>query len=158
MQVRDISVVRFEIDETNITGQGNEEASLQEVEVEVLPPVDINDKRKVEIYKGITEIDEKLSVISSRVEELNSEIDSLTNHADGLDYTVSVISGIISGIIDSLFVRETEIDKDKIQKLLEKKYHTANDSWYKHKDADGHWISSAMYHRLYDLAHHPLQA
>ena len=63
-----------------------------------------------------------------------------------------ILIGIISGIVDSLFVGETEIDKDKIQELLENKYHTANDSGYKHKDADGHWTSSAMYHRLDDLA------
>lgn len=155
MLTNDNSVIKFELDEVNISEQGEEEVSIQEVEVEVLPLVDINDKRKIEIYNGISEIDEKLSVISSRIEELNSDIDSLTNHADGLDYAVSVISGIISGVIDSLFVGETEIDKEKIQELLEKKYHTANDSGYKHKDADGHWTSSAMYHRLDDLAHHP---
>lgn len=155
MNTKENSVVRFLMDEINITEQGNEETLKQAVEVEILPPVDITDKRKLEIYNGISEIDKKLSVISERVEELNSEIDSLTNHADGLDYAVSVISGIISGIVDSLFVGETEIDKDKIQELLENKYHTANDSGYKHEDADGHWTSSAMYHRLDDLAHHP---
>ena len=155
MNTKENSVVRFVMDETNITEQGNEETLKQTVELEILPPVDITDKRKLEVYNGISEIDKKLSVISERVEKLNSEIDSLTNHADGLDYAASVISGIISGIVDSLFVGETEIDKDKIQELLENKYHTANDSGYKHKDADGHWTSSAMYHRLDDLAHHP---
>lgn len=155
MRTKDNPVVRFVIDETNITERGKEEILKQAVEVEVLPPVDIADKRKLEIYNGISEIDKKLSIISERVEKLNSEIDSLTNHADGLDYAVSVISGIISGIVDSLFVGETEINKDKIQELLEKKYHTANDSGYKHKDVDGRWTSSAMYHRLDDLAHHP---
>ncbi len=156
-QTKEATVAKFLINEAGVCDLDNvnEETSLQEVEVEILPPVDLSDKRKVEIYKGISEIDEKLNIISSRVEELNSEIDSLTNHADGLDYAVSVISGIISGIIDSLFVGETEIDKDKIQELLEKKYHTANDSGYKHKNADGNWTSSAMYHRLDDLAHHP---
>lgn len=141
-------------DEEQISFNDNDIQS-QKVVVEILPPIDINDKRKVEIYRGITKVDERLNKISERVEELNSEIDSLTNHADGLDYAVAVISGIISGLIDSFFVGETEIDKDKIQELLEKKYHTANDSGYKHKDSDEHWTSSAMYHRLDDLAHHP---
>ena len=155
MQAGKDLIVRFEIDDADITEQGNGDALPQIVDVEVLPPIDITDKRKVEIYKGITEANERLSLISERVEELNSEIDCLTNHADGLDYAVSVISGIISGIVDSLFVGETEIDKDKIQKFLEDKYHTANDSGYKHKGDDGHWTSSATYHRLDDLAHHP---
>lgn len=155
MNNTDNTVVRIEINETNLAEYDIEEASIQAVELEILPPVDVSDKRKVEIYERITEIDEKLSVISARVEELNSEIDSLTNHADGIDYAVSVISGVIAGIVDSLFVGETEIDKDKIQKLLAEKYHTANDSGYTHKDADGKWISSPLYHRLDDLAHHP---
>ena len=110
MNTKENSVVRFVMDETNITEQGNEETLKQTVEVEILPPVDITDKRKLEVYNGISEIDKKLSVISERVEKLNSEIDSLTNHADGLDYAASVISRIISGIVDSLFVGETEID------------------------------------------------
>lgn len=150
---------RLEIDDTAYSDKietiSSSTTDLQAIEFELLPPVDIGDKRKVEIYNEITEIDDRLEVINARVGELNSEIDSLTNHADGLDYAVAVVSGIISGLIDSFFVGETEIDKDKIQKFLEGKYHTANDSGYKHKDADGHWTSSAMYHRLDDLAHHP---
>lgn len=80
MQVKENPMVKFEIEETNVTEQGKEESSLQTVEVEILSPVDFNDKRKIEIYRGLSELDEKLSVISARVEELNSEIDSLTNH------------------------------------------------------------------------------
>lgn len=158
MQEKENSLIRFEIDETNFISENFEEnisSEPQKVEFEILSPIDFANEREVEIYKGLSSIDERLDIITSRVDELNSEIDSLTNHADGLDYAVSVISGIISGIIDSLFVGEIEMDKDKIQELLEKKYHTANDSGYKHKDTDGHWTSSPMYHRLDDLAHHP---
>ena len=111
MNTKENSVVRFLMDEINITEQGNEETLKQAVEVEILPPVDITDKRKLEIYNCISEIDKKLSVISERVEELNSEIDSLTNHADGIDYTVAVASGIIAGIIDSVWVGEFSIDR-----------------------------------------------
>jgi len=156
MMTKEMPILKLDIDETAFEEVNEiQEQSLQTVEFEVLPPVDISDTRKLEIYKGLADIDERLDFISARVAELNSEIDTLTNHADGLDYAVAVISGIISGLVDSFFVGETEIDKEKIQELLEKKYHTANDSGYKHKDADGHWTSSAMYHRLDDLAHHP---
>lgn len=78
----------------------------QEIEVELLPPVDLTDTREVEIYNAISEIDERIAVISGNIEKLNSEIDSLTNHADGLDYTISVASGILTGLIDSFFVGE----------------------------------------------------
>lgn len=161
MQIEDKALFKLEIDENelmNIDGEmtdGTSSTAIQTIEFEILPPVDLNDKRRMRIYKEITDIDEKIKIINTRVEELNSEIDSLTNHADGMDYAFSAISGIIAGLMDSFFVGETNIDKEEIEKMLVKKYHTANDSGYMHKDDDGHWTSSAMYHRLDDLAHHP---
>ena len=87
MQAEKNPIIKFEIDESGFSEFAeNEEFSSQAIEVEILPPVDINDPKKVEIYHGIDEIDKRLSVISARVDELNSEIDSLTNHADGIDY------------------------------------------------------------------------
>ena len=163
MQIEDKTLFKLEIDENalmNIDGEitdGVSSTVIQTIEFEILPPVDLNDKRRVKIYKEITDIDEKINIINTRVEELNSEIDSLTNHADGLDYATSAVSGIIAGLVDSFFVGETVIDKEKIQKMLEEKYHTANDSGYRHKQKgdDKHQIDSPMYHRLDDLAHHP---
>lgn len=130
-----------------------------EIEYEVLPITDTEiDSRKCENNLQIENIDARLADIDEKIEKLNVDINKLTNHADGLDYTIAVASGVLTGLIDSFFVGETEIDQKKIQEMLEKKYHTANDSAYKHKDKDGHWTSSAMYHRLDDLAHHPTLA
>ena len=129
-----------------------------QVTFEVVPPVDISEltvERRKAIVDGLEDTEKQLKLVQDKISELNSEIDKLTCHADEIDYAVAVISGVIAGMIDSFFVGETDIDKDKIQEVLEKKYHTANDSAYKHKDKDGHWTSSAMYHRLDDLAHHP---
>lgn len=129
-----------------------------QVSFEVVPPVDMSEltvERRKAIIDGLEDTDKQLKLVQDKINELNSEIDKLTCHADEIDYAVGVISGVIAGMIDSFFVGETDIDKDKIQGVLEKKYHTANDSAYKHKDKDGHWTSSAMYHRLDDLAHHP---
>lgn len=152
MLTKDNSVIRLEME---AVPEEEEKAIKQMVEVEILPPVDVHDKSKIEIYNGLSDIDERLSVISARVDELNQEIDSLTNRADGIDYAVAVASGIIAGLIDSFLVGETEVDQEKIQKELEKKYHVANDSAYMHKKEDGNSVSSALYHRLDDLAHHP---
>lgn len=128
-----------------------------QIEYEILPAFDKDklDPRITEISKKIAEIDAQSKVLNLKIESLNTEIERLTNHADVLDYLVAVVSGIIAGMVDSFFVGETEIDKDKIQKTLEEKYHTAHDSGYKHKTEDEHWIDSAMFHRLDDLAHHP---
>ncbi len=132
-----------------------------EVEFEVLPSIDldeITDERRKRIAESLQSIDSQLQITKEKIDELNADIDRLTNHADGLDYAIAVISGVITGMIDSFLVGETDIDKKNIQATLEKKYHTANDSAYKHKDEDGHSISSPMYHRLDDLAHHPTLA
>ncbi len=88
-----------------------EDPALNTIEFDLLPPVDVSDKRRFEIYNSLTEIDEQLTIINARVDELNSDIDRLTNHADGIDYTVAVASGILSGIIDSLWVGEFSFDR-----------------------------------------------
>ncbi len=74
-----------------------------EIQYEILPMYP-NGKRRAEICIEIDSIDEKLSAMQQRVDELNVDIDRLTNHADGLDYAVSISAGIITGIIDSIFV------------------------------------------------------
>lgn len=146
----------FKVKCEDVTDTGVQcEETAEEFEFEILTPTDILDDRQLEIYKKISEIDKRIDLIDEQVEKLNSDIDLLTNHADICDYTFAVISGVIAGFIDSKYVGETELDMDKIQKLLENKYHTANDSGFKHKNPDGNCISSPMYHRLDDLAHHP---
>lgn len=142
MPTHTTAVAKFIIKNLGILGLdvANEDNSLQEVEVEILPPVDFLDTRRAEIYKRITEIDERLNLISSRVEELNSEIDSLTNHAEGLDYVVSVASGILSGIIDSVWVGEFSIDRanewgnDKVEDFVVK---IAQSQGYQGNDLEG---------------------
>lgn len=115
MLIKETPILKLNIDETNSEEFGyNQEKSVQTVEVELLPPVAINDKRKVEIYKSIADIDKKLDFISERVNELNLQIDSLTNHADGIDYAIAVTSGIITGIIDSIFVGKWDFEKAKL--------------------------------------------
>lgn len=179
-QTKESTVAKFLINEAGVydLNNVNEETSLQEVEMEILPPVDFSDKRKVEIYKGISEIDEKLNIISSRVEELNSEMDSLTNHVDGIDYTVAAASGIIAGIIDSVWVEEFSIDRanewgnEKVDKFVVK---IAQGQGYKGNDLEGairhleekfpiaadkatNNFGGGLQHHLRDFSHHPTPA
>jgi len=142
MLTKEMSILKLDIDETVIE-ENNEvqENSIQTVEFEILPPVDISDTRKLEIYKGIADIDERLDFISARVSKLNSEIDTLTNHADGLDYAVAVASGILTGLIDSFFVGEWDFKGAKA-KANEKVNKQITDYAKKHgyegkKDKDG---------------------
>ncbi|MBO5511620.1 MAG: hypothetical protein J6B24_07805 [Clostridia bacterium] len=129
-----------------------------EVEYEVLSPISVSnnmDQSSREALLALQDVNKQIEICENEIAKLDSEIDRLTNQADGWDYAISVISGILTGLIDSFFVGETEIDIEKIQKELEKKYHASHDHAFTHKSKDGHNISSPLYHRLDDLAHHP---
>ena len=82
-----------------------------EVEYEILPLE--TDNRRAKIQEGIAQLDEQLKVNLQKIGELNTEIDRLTNHADGLDYAIAVVSGIITGIIDSVFVGKWDFKEAK---------------------------------------------
>ena len=76
-----------------------------QVEYEIIPA-------KSAHAEEINEIDDYLEKIENRLSELDGEIDRLTNHADGIDYTVAVASGIIAGLVDSFFVGEINWEKE----------------------------------------------
>ena len=114
---------------------------------------------ELEILEPASEMDAQLAEIDEKIANLSIETDKLTSHTDKLDYAVAVASGVLTGLIDALFVGETEYDIEKVRKELEKKYHTPHDSAYQHRivkdDGKTGWISSTQYHRFEDLAHHP---
>lgn len=79
------------------------------VEFEVNPILDINgnlDDRQKRIIDGLATTNERLSYIQEKIEKLNGDVDRLTSHVDGADYVTSVISGVISGILDITIVGE----------------------------------------------------
>ena len=171
MVKKETSLIKFEIGESDVYSSGK--ILPQEIEVEILPLVDDDDPRKAEIRRGIAEADNQLDFITSRIDELNSEIDSLTNHADGIDYAVAVASGILTGVLDSLFVgdfnpsieeivedfanKKCKSSKKNYQDALQDKYHTKHDGAYKSgKDIFGksHHVNGHT-HRLDDFTHHP---
>ena len=83
-----------------------------EVEYEILSPLDISaifDPTRQEIVLAIQDIDAQISLCEDELAKLSVEIDRLTNHADGIDYAVAVASGILTGLIDSVFVGEIDI-------------------------------------------------
>lgn len=56
------------------------------------------------------EIDTRLALLDERLQNLDSEIERLTSHASSTDIFVSVASGILTGIIDILYVGKLNID------------------------------------------------
>lgn len=129
-----------------------------EVEYEILPPCSLfetNSIKRQEIALALKDIEKQKQLCQNKIAEYDADIERLTNNADNLDYAISVVSGIITGLIDSFGVRETNIDIESVEKELEKKFHTAHDNAFTHKTKGGDQVSSPTYHRLDDLAHHP---
>lgn len=149
-----------------------------EVEYEVLTSADLASpisEERVKIMSNLSDIETCMSENQNIIDSLNSEIDKLTNHADGIDYTIAVASGIISGLIDSFFVGEFSLDKGT-QWGKEKVYSFVKDV-AKRKGYNGDSMSGAVkfledkypipadsatnifgggtQHHLRDFAHHP---
>lgn len=177
-------LIKLEMDDYNTSYNDVNSTDLREIEFEIITSVDFSDKRKVEIYNGIIEVDERLALINQKVEELNIDIDRLMNHADGVDYTIAVASGIISAAIDIVYVGEFSFDRgkewshDKVNNFVMAvaKKNGFDPETYRGKDplkgaikfledkyhipSDGVWNSdhygiNAKSHHLDDWAHHP---
>ena len=85
------------------------------VEFEVLSAEDIQSPQdsKTETDLVIREIDQELVVKQKELDKLDALIDKLTNHADGIDYATAVTCGLVTGIIDALFVGEWDFKSAK---------------------------------------------
>lgn len=176
--IQEKALIKLEIDDyTNKPNEIYEDepsTDLKEIEFEMIAPIDFSDKRKVEIYNGIAEVDESLALINQKVEEINTEINRLTNHAGGLDYTIAVASGIIASAIDIFYVGEFSLDRgkewsnDKVNNFVTD---LANKKGYKGDDLQGAikhlekfgtpsdsvtaQFGGSKQHHLRDFAHHP---
>ncbi|WMJ89251.1 hypothetical protein [Anaerocolumna sp. MB42-C2] len=172
-------LIKLEIDDyTTIPYEEYEDETsndFKEIEFEMITPIDFSDKRQLEIYNGINKVDERLSIINEKIEELNTEIDRLTNHADGIDYTVAVASGVIAGVIDSIFVGEfsferandwgTEKTNNFVVKIAQSKGYKGDDlagavAFLEDKykiaaDKATNDFGGGLQHHLRDFSHHP---
>ena len=86
---------------------------FQGVTFELVCPTDTPDENRARIQQGLSDVEQRLSVVNNKITELNADIDKLTNHADGIDYAIAVTCGIITGIIDSIFVGEWDFKNAK---------------------------------------------
>ena len=49
--------------------------------------------------------------VENRLQQVNAELERYTVRADTLDYTIAIASGIIAGVIDSVFTGEFSLEK-----------------------------------------------
>jgi len=172
-------IIKLEIDDhTTIPDDVYEDKDLidlKEIEFEMITPIDFSDKRQLKIYNGINEVDERLTIINEKIDELNTQINRLTNHADGIDYTVAVASGVIAGVIDSIFVGEfsferandwgTEKTNNFVVKIAQSKGYKGDDvagavAFLEDKykiaaDKATNDFGGGLQHHLRDFSHHP---
>jgi len=88
----------------------------ENMKIELKPQFDYDSESEsieLEIITPANEVDARLDEIESQIADLDISIDKLTNHADELDYAVSVASGIIAGIIDILFVGKFDLQEGR---------------------------------------------
>lgn len=155
-----------------------EEKDDLKVEFEVLSPIDISkpiDEKQLEIYEELESIQEIIDKNQERIEEINKKIDRLTNHADGIDYMISVASGMLAGVVDSIFVGELSLEKanevggDKVNnfviKIAQRKGYKGDDLLGAVKYLESQFPIAAdkatndfgggTQHHLRDFSHHP---
>ena len=88
----------------------------ENMKIELKPQFDYESECKsveLEIINPKNLVDARLDEIDNQIADLDISIDKLTNHADKLDYAVSVASGIIAGIIDILFVGKFDLQEGR---------------------------------------------
>lgn len=153
-----------------------------EVEYEVLPLASCDsaiDSRKRLIAEGLSDVEASMQTNEGIIDRLDKDIDRLTNHSDGIDYSVAIGCGILTGLIDAFFVGELDTTSFKgeahksvnyfIEKYAKLRGYKDNGGGLKGAisfledkfpvDQDNVWkglgISSSRLHHLEDIAHHP---
>ena len=56
--------------------------------------------------KDRQEIENSINEFAEKIRALDGEIDFLTSKADGIDYSIAAVSGLLTGLVDSFFVGE----------------------------------------------------
>ena len=77
------------------------------IKIQLKPQFDFDSECKtveVEMLDFTNEIEARLDEIECQIDDLDVSIDKLTNHADKLDYSIAIACGLLTGIIDAIFV------------------------------------------------------
>lgn len=101
-----------------------------QVEFELVSPISVSkncDERQLEILEKLDSLEKLMEENQRLIDEYDAEINRLTNQADGLDYTVAVACGVLTGAMDAFFVGEFDFEdswdkvNNKFQDIVSKK-------------------------------------
>lgn len=96
------SIVSLKVQEDNL-----------EVNFEISPQNHLSDKicRELDSNIDFSDIEFSLNQNKTKLDNIDKTISRFTNKADNIDYALAISSGILSGIIDILFVGEFSLDR-----------------------------------------------
>lgn len=102
---------------TKIDESGNDSGSNQfVVEYEIVQPdaqfTTIQSQHEW-IESQINSIDDELLKYQDDLDILNERIDKYTNHSDKIDYAIAIASGLLCGLIDSLWVGDFSMEEGR---------------------------------------------
>lgn len=133
-------------------------------------------KNEEEVIKGEIQIEElDINRLHEELSRVNQELERYTNYADKTDYALAIASGIIAGIVDSIFVGEFSLDyanqwgNEQTEKLVVK---IAKSQGFKGDELAGavkhleedfpiaadkatNAFGGGLQHHLRDFSHHP---
>lgn len=166
------SVLPSPVEILKVVGKDSEGEDF-EVEYGILP-LNKQDTLRAQIDENIDAINAHLVQNDEILEQCEKENERLTNHADGLDYTIAVLSGVLTGLLDSFWISGFDFHQankwgtDTINAFV---LHTANRSGYggnelggaiRHlekfgipHDSNTGDFGGGRLHHLNDFAHHP---
>ncbi len=148
-----------------------------EIEFEIVP-LEAEELGGGTLYQqDINEIDRYISTVEKKAQKLDRKADLLTNNSDGLDYSVAVASGILTGLLDVFFVGELNLNEceewgsDKVNSFIKKVAGETGDDPdalaraidklekkskpYFPSDPNLNDFGGGLQHHLRDFAHHP---
>ena len=99
-------------------------------EFEVIP---ISNKI-LESGNELNDIESRLLERQALIDELNTDIERLTNHADGIDNMIAVASGLLTGMIDAIFIGEFNFNELKADSNKHCHYLVLSRLGNKHRD------------------------
>ena len=148
-----------------------------EIEFEVMPFSGEEFNEGTIYQQEIDEIDKYLEKAEKKAQKLDRKSDLLTNHADGIDYSVAVASGVLTGLLDVFFVGELDLKEcnewgsDKVNEFIKKvagedgdgpealeraikKLENKSKPFFP-SDPNLNDFGGGLQHHLRDFAHHP---
>ena len=74
-------------------------------------PLELSSARAEEVISAEAKVEVScIDRLNTELDQVNQELEHFTNHADKMDYALAITSGVLAGLVDSLFVGEFSLE------------------------------------------------